>query len=147
FAGLIPVEMNGLTEFPRIGAQPYFLTLGPYAAYWFTLQQEPVQRTARATAGADPNAAIVESLPALLMGVDWQNVLDAGTRTVLERQALRPFLQRQRWFASKSREIRQTRFSDWAPLRTGAAPAFLAIASVEYADGWRESYFMPLSLL
>ena len=39
FAGLIPVEMAGLTEFPRIGEQPYFLTLGPYASYWFTLQQ------------------------------------------------------------------------------------------------------------
>ena len=36
FAGLMPVEMNGLTEFPRIGDRPYFLTLGPYAAYWFS---------------------------------------------------------------------------------------------------------------
>ena len=31
FAGLIPIEMGGLTEFPRIADQPYFLTLGPYA--------------------------------------------------------------------------------------------------------------------
>src|SRR5437763_4152802 len=31
FAGLITVEMIGLTEFPRIGEHPYFLTLGPYA--------------------------------------------------------------------------------------------------------------------
>src|SRR5437762_3119331 len=91
FAGLIPVEMTGLTEFPRIGPQPYFLTLGPYASYWFTLRNEPMQRTARATTPADPNAAIVESLPALLMGIEWQNVLDSGTRGVLERQALRPF--------------------------------------------------------
>src|SRR5207245_231045 len=71
FAGRMPVEMNGLTEFPRIGEQPYFLTLGPYASYWFTLQQEPMQRTPRAMAPPDPNAAIVESLPALLMGVEW----------------------------------------------------------------------------
>ncbi len=45
FAGLIPIEMAGLTEFPRIGEQPYFLTLGPYASYWFTLQHEPMQMT------------------------------------------------------------------------------------------------------
>src|SRR5437764_3713219 len=38
FTGLLPVEMSGLTEFPRIGETPYFLTLGPYAYYWFTLQ-------------------------------------------------------------------------------------------------------------
>ncbi len=39
FAGLIPVEMLGYTEFPAIGATPYFLTLGPYGFYWFELQR------------------------------------------------------------------------------------------------------------
>ena len=28
FKGMMPVEMLGLTEFPRIGELPYFLTLG-----------------------------------------------------------------------------------------------------------------------
>ncbi len=125
FTGLLPVEMSGLTEFPRIGETPYFLTLGPYAYYWFTLQHEPVQKTAKAAAPIDPNAAIVESLPNLFMGVEWQNVLDAATRGILERQALSAFLQRQRWFAAKSRTIREARFSDWSPLRTGATPSFL----------------------
>ncbi len=45
FTGLLPVEMSGLTEFPRVGDQPYFLTLGPYAVYWFTLRQESMQVT------------------------------------------------------------------------------------------------------
>src|SRR5262249_22123344 len=40
FAGLAPVEMSGLTAFPRVTTQPYFLTLGPYGVYWFTLEQE-----------------------------------------------------------------------------------------------------------
>ena len=146
-AGMVPIELNGLTEFPRIGEQPYFLTLGGYASYWFLLQREPMQMTPRVTAPADPNAAILESLPALLMGVDWQNVLDAGTRAVLERQALRPYLLRQRWFASKTRDIRTIRFSDWTPLRSGSHPAFLAIVSVEYADRSTEQYLMPLALV
>ncbi|RPI57033.1 MAG: maltose alpha-D-glucosyltransferase [Acidobacteria bacterium] len=38
FAGLVPVEILGYTEFPVIGAEPYFLTLGPYGFYWFELQ-------------------------------------------------------------------------------------------------------------
>jgi maltose alpha-D-glucosyltransferase/alpha-amylase len=42
FAGFVPVEILGYTEFPVIGAEPYFLTLGPYAFYWFELQ--PRQR-------------------------------------------------------------------------------------------------------
>ena len=39
FVGLVPVEMLGYTEFPAIGTLPYFLTLGPYAFYWFELQR------------------------------------------------------------------------------------------------------------
>jgi len=120
FSGLIPIEMGGLTEFPRIGDQPYFLSLNGYASYWFTLQHEPLQTSPRATAPSDPNALIRDSLPRLLVGTDWQNMLDSGTRTVLEREALAPFIQRQRWFGSKSREIRHARFSDWVPVRRGS---------------------------
>jgi maltose alpha-D-glucosyltransferase/alpha-amylase len=39
FAGAVPVEMLGYTEFPTIEAAPYFLTLGPYGFYWFELQR------------------------------------------------------------------------------------------------------------
>jgi maltose alpha-D-glucosyltransferase/alpha-amylase len=147
FAGLYPIEMSGLTEFPRVPSHPYFLTLGPYAYYWFTLQTEPLQMTPRPVEPADAKAAIVEAMPSLLMGVDWQNVFAGGTRTVLEKRALVPFLQRQRWFASRSRDVRQARFTDWTLLRGGATPSFLTIASLEYSDGWTESYFVPLALV
>jgi maltose alpha-D-glucosyltransferase/alpha-amylase len=39
FAGYTPVEMLGYTDFPDVGRQPYFLTLGPYGFYWFELQR------------------------------------------------------------------------------------------------------------
>jgi maltose alpha-D-glucosyltransferase/alpha-amylase len=147
FAGLTPIEMGGLTEFPQIGDEPFFLTLGPYASYWFALQQSPVQMAARATTVPDPNAVVLEALPSLLVGPDWTNILDSGTRTVVERHALAPFLQRQRWFSSRTRELRQVRFTDWAPLRLASNPAFLTILSVEFADGWSESYVLPIAML
>jgi maltose alpha-D-glucosyltransferase/alpha-amylase len=34
-----PVEMFGQSLFPRIGTQPYLLTLGPHAFYWFRLRR------------------------------------------------------------------------------------------------------------
>src|SRR5207302_856028 len=40
-----------------------------------------------------------------------------------------------------------TRFSDWTMFRSGGTPAFLAVVSVEYADGWSESYLLPLALV
>ncbi|MBV8629581.1 MAG: maltose alpha-D-glucosyltransferase, partial [Silvibacterium sp.] len=38
FEGRVPVEMLGYVTFPRITAQPYVLTLSPYAFLWFELQ-------------------------------------------------------------------------------------------------------------
>ncbi|MES1261635.1 MAG: maltose alpha-D-glucosyltransferase [Acidobacteriota bacterium] len=40
-AGMTPVEMLGYTEFPRIGAEPYPLSLSPYGFFWFELQTVP----------------------------------------------------------------------------------------------------------
>jgi maltose alpha-D-glucosyltransferase/alpha-amylase len=147
FAGRVPVEMRGLTEFPRIGDQPYVLTLGAYASYWFTLQQDAMPVMPRATAPGEAGAAIVETLPTLLMGADWNNLLDGGTRGVLERQALLPFLRRQRWMVPAAREIRQARVADWSPIAAGAHPSFLAIVAVEYADGDSQSCLLPLALV
>jgi len=149
FAGLVPVEMSGLSEFPRIGDQPYFLTLGPYAAYWFSLQPVGLQvaQAGAPKAPVETARVLADTLPALFVGVEWRNVLDGGTRSVLERQALTPFLERQRWFSSKSRQMRQARFSDWTTIRSGRNPAFLATVHVEYTDGWTETYVLPLSLM
>jgi maltose alpha-D-glucosyltransferase/alpha-amylase len=36
--GAIPIEMFGLSMFPRIGEPPYVLTLGPYDFFWFRLR-------------------------------------------------------------------------------------------------------------
>jgi maltose alpha-D-glucosyltransferase/alpha-amylase len=35
--GVTPVEMLGYVEFPKIGAAPYCLSLGPYGFFWFEL--------------------------------------------------------------------------------------------------------------
>jgi maltose alpha-D-glucosyltransferase/alpha-amylase len=146
-AGLIPVEMNGLTEFPRITDRPYFLTLGAYAAYWFSLQQDTMQVTPRAVSAIDSAAGTPQPVPSLFLGTDWEGLLNGATRGMIEKQALRTFLQRQRWFSSKSRQIRKASFSDWATIRPGAHPAFLAIIAVEYTDGFNEAYFVPLTML
>jgi maltose alpha-D-glucosyltransferase/alpha-amylase len=35
--GVTPIEMLGYVEFPKIGASPYCLSLGPYGFFWFEL--------------------------------------------------------------------------------------------------------------
>ncbi|MDQ3757662.1 MAG: maltose alpha-D-glucosyltransferase [Actinomycetota bacterium] len=41
FDGKTPIELLGRVPFPRIGELPYFVTLGPYAFYWFQLVDHP----------------------------------------------------------------------------------------------------------
>jgi maltose alpha-D-glucosyltransferase/alpha-amylase len=105
-----------------------------------------MQMTPRAVA-PDPAAATLQAMPSIFVGVDWEGLLDAATRGVIEKQALRAFLQRQRWFGAKARQIRQAHFSDWTAIRKGAHPAFLTIVAVEYADGVNEAYSVPLTML
>jgi maltose alpha-D-glucosyltransferase / alpha-amylase len=38
--GMIPIEMLGYVEFPRITRQPYRLTLAPYGFFWLELHDE-----------------------------------------------------------------------------------------------------------
>ncbi|HEX7018451.1 MAG TPA: maltose alpha-D-glucosyltransferase [Gemmatimonadaceae bacterium] len=144
FKGMTPVEMIGLTEFPRIGELPYFLTLGPYYFYWFRLQHSPSPITARTVQDLPARA---EELPAFFMGAAWETVLDGNVRTLVEKESLLPFLHRQRWFGGKARPVRAARFIDWGLVRRGASPLFMSIVEVEYQDGGRERYFLPLSVV
>jgi maltose alpha-D-glucosyltransferase/alpha-amylase len=142
FAGLTPVEMLGQTEFPRIGEQPYFLTMAPYGFYWFQLRHVVTPITARTAPVIEEPAA----LPSIFAGVVWESTLDGGLRTIIERRALVPFLERQRWFGGKARPVSAARFVDWTTLRPGTQPAFLTIVEVDYRDGGREQYLLPLAM-
>jgi maltose alpha-D-glucosyltransferase/alpha-amylase len=44
YRGLVPVEMFGRVEFPRIGDGPLFITLGPHGFIWFSLEADPSGR-------------------------------------------------------------------------------------------------------
>ena len=39
YKGNILIEMSGKNMFPRVGDQPYLLTLGPYQFFWFRLRR------------------------------------------------------------------------------------------------------------
>jgi len=144
YAGLVPVELSGGTELPRIGEGPYFMTLGPYAFYWLVLKRQPAAPiTARAPAAAGDGEP--EALP-LLLGPDWPRTLSGGTRQLLERNYLAPFLRRQSWFL-RAGEIERVRFVDWGLVRDGEEPRFITILDVTLAGGQVHRYVVPLTIL
>ena len=40
YAGRVPEEMFGRSPFPRVGEQPYLLTLAPRGFFWFQLRED-----------------------------------------------------------------------------------------------------------
>jgi maltose alpha-D-glucosyltransferase/alpha-amylase len=143
FKGMTPVEMLALTEFPRIGELPYFLTLAPYSFYWFRIEPAPPAITARVAPGTTTE---VPHVPALFVGAAWETLLEGNVRTLIERDLLLPFLQRQRWFGGKARVSRTARFADWGLVRRGPQPLFVTIVDVDFEDGTRDRYFLPLTI-
>jgi maltose alpha-D-glucosyltransferase/alpha-amylase len=135
--------MLGLTEFPRIGDLPYFLTLPGYAFYWFKLQHAATPIAVRV---APEQSSDLPLAPALFMGAAWDTLLEGNVRTLIERDLLVSFLQRQRWFGAKARPMRAARFVDWGLLRRAPQPLFLTLVEAEFEDGGRDRYFLPLTI-
>ncbi len=133
YKGVTPIEMFGQTRFPAIGEQPYFLTLGPNAFYWFTLEVT-VPLVSRPTQ------------PTCQVAHDWTQAFEGRARRVVEA-ALPTFLVQHRWFAGKARTIQATEIQDSIDLRAKVddAPVRLVLIKVTYAEGEAETYLIPLA--
>jgi maltose alpha-D-glucosyltransferase / alpha-amylase len=141
FEGTAPVELFGRTEFPRITEQPYFVTLGPHAFYWFEL------RSVAPGPGMPVRDEAARRPPLSLTGTPaGLDALLAGTaRAGLER-ILPRFLLEQRWFQSKTRTIRGARVREILPLAYARHEFRLLFVEVTYVDGDPETYVLPIGL-
>lgn len=54
------------------------------------------------------------------------------------------YLQRQRWFGGKARRILTVSLADCAAIQMASATSLLTLATVEYSENKRETYFLPL---
>jgi maltose alpha-D-glucosyltransferase/alpha-amylase len=134
FEGLIPIELFGQTEFPRIGALPYFVTLGPYAFYWFSLEQP-----------AQPDEPAGEP-PTLRVAAGWEAVL-RGSPPPFDRH-LPTILRRRRWFGGKERRIRSASILESIPVPSpadGTSAGFVLLVRVSYGEGEPETYVVPVA--
>ncbi len=136
YAGMVPIEMLGYVEFPKIRTTAYPLTVGPYGFLWLELQSSP-EPAPLAEAG-EPELEV--SGP-----TDWMSILEGNGRRELEESVLRGYLARQRWFGAKSRPITGTRIEDWAVFNQGVSA--LVWVEVQYSEGDCDTYLVTLGLL
>src|SRR6185436_10115205 len=84
FRGMVPVELSGGTRFPEIGDRPYFLNLGPFAFYWFSLERQTVETPA------------ADDVPTL--GARTLEEVFAGRQREAVSRALLAYVRSRRWF-------------------------------------------------
>ncbi len=148
FEGATPIEAFGNTSFPPIGKAPYFLSLGPHAFYWFTLQNGKPHHTEKPS--PEPASEITAaSIPDITIDCAWDKIWQSESlRRGLEK-TLPATAPSRRWFVSKARGPRSAFLRERLRLPTidglphGAA---LYIARFEFNTGEPESYSLPLML-
>jgi maltose alpha-D-glucosyltransferase / alpha-amylase len=131
YRGMTPVELSGGTHFPEVGDRPYFLNLGPFAFYWFSLERR----------AAEP-ITLTEEVP-LIGARKWDEVFVDRQRDALQ-VAIARYLRSRRWFGGKARTISGVRVRDRIALPREVA--YLALIEVEYTDAEPDLYLLPLGI-
>ena len=136
--GLVPVELFSSNEMPVIGDNPYFLTLGPHAFYWFAMQPRsaPTIQSDGAT-----TAAI---LPEVRTAGGWETALIGGAKERLENVLL-GYIPQRRWFGGKARKVKSATISDVMSVPGAEGYSYLTSVAIAYADGDPDVYILPIA--
>jgi maltose alpha-D-glucosyltransferase/alpha-amylase len=137
FNGRVPVELDGGSIFPPVGQLTYLLTLPPFGFYWFLLAEEagwPSSHTPAPEPMPDYQTIVIRNdlAPAL-----------ATSRTSIERETLRPYLAKRRWFALKDQSVSAAHLIVVAALP--ASDLLLAEIETESAAGVQR-WLLPLGV-
>ena len=134
--GLVPVEVYGRAKFPPITENPYLLSLGPHAYYWFHLQAREITEESLNVSGPAPQLPVLHA----------ESVESIFTDDTL--QSLQPFIPRmlrdRPWFLGKRRDITGVSLQNvlWLP----ETSSHLLALKVEYSDSDPEVYLAPVSI-
>ncbi|MGB3308680.1 MAG: maltose alpha-D-glucosyltransferase [Nodosilinea sp.] len=143
FKGWMPVEIFGRTEFPPIDDLPYFLSIGAYAVYWFTLKPQAVPLPA-----TDPQT----ELPTLALDGAWHGAFarlqSAQTRRFASslENLLPHYLANHRWFGGRTRTVQAARIVGAIAIPYGHSHAQMVELHVDYIQGNPQTYVLFLAV-
>jgi maltose alpha-D-glucosyltransferase/alpha-amylase len=135
--GRVPLEMLGRTRFPRIGDQPFVVTLAPYGFFWFQLREEAEERI--------ESPSLAPELATLVVKAGWDSLLEGRSRHILERDVLPIFLPARRWFAEKGSRWLDPKVEGGIPVGDGE-PAFLWTLIEVAAERGNSRYALPVTI-
>ena len=131
FAGQHPIEMQGLNEFPIIGAAPYPLSLGPYGFYWLSFDRR------------DADAVNGHSVVEITGPLEGAFATNGALRVPLGR-----FVADQPWFQGRPPRPSQISVIDLIPLTPGEQDttmwiSIIGITTPAASDQW---YVAPVAI-
>ncbi|OLP20464.1 maltose alpha-D-glucosyltransferase [Leptolyngbya sp. 'hensonii'] len=141
FKGMVPVEIFGRTEFPVISEAPYFLSIAPYAFYWFTLKLQPAQIQPRP----------LSQLPTLKVRGQWQTVFSQRNVKQDLELLLPDYLMTYSWYGGRIRPVQSVHITEaieipgMAGHNLPGAEAMLVWLQVDYIQGNPETYLLCLT--
>jgi maltose alpha-D-glucosyltransferase/alpha-amylase len=150
YRGRVPVEMMGRNAFPPIGELPYFLTLPAHGFFWLLLSETaapPEWHVERLPATEVPVLVLAEGLATLLPdGGRVPNGSGLARRALqqLEQEVLPEFLRPRSWYSRRSSSAHLGSRTLW---RHDHKTFLLSFLEATAADGQRERYFLPLTLV
>ena len=133
YEGRVPVELFGSVEFPRIGTDPYLISLGPHSFLWFRLAADPYTAELVTSHNDLPELAWRGDLVARLTQPS-EEVADVLLRWMLPR----------RWYRGAEQAVQTTKIIDVVAIPSRPA-AVLAFLQVQYRDSEPETYVLPLT--
>ncbi len=133
YEGRVPVELFGSVEFPRIGSDPYLISLGPHSFLWFRLAADPVAAEL-APGGAD--------LPELAWRGDLAARLKRSSDEVAE--VLLRWVVARRWYRGDKHPVARAQVTDVVAIPSDP-PAVLTFLQVQYRDTEPSTYVLPLT--
>jgi maltose alpha-D-glucosyltransferase/alpha-amylase len=128
FRGQVPMELFGRTPFPPIGEQPYLVTLGPHAFYWFALQPAAVR------AGVLTTTPRETPIPRVVVRENLEELFDP-TRFGRLEPALRNYLTELASVGIGRRPIRTVRIRQAARITIEGIPVVMLLLDTEMTEG------------
>jgi len=132
--GRMPIEIFGRTEFPPIADSPYFLSIGPYAIYWFTLKLQPHALSLNPPAEI-PTWEVRKALQPIFSQSDLKHKLEGF---------LPEYLMRFSWFGGRTRTVQGAHIVEAIALPYKDQQAQILLLQVDYLQGDSHTYVLFL---
>jgi maltose alpha-D-glucosyltransferase / alpha-amylase len=131
WTGMAPVELSGRTPFPPVASEPYALSLGPHACFWFELRSD--------------RAPARRALPELGVERNWDELFDERGRPELEA-ALPAYLEACTVWATGGRSILSVRIEESLRIESGRRRYVLLIVRLTFTSGEPQLCLLPLGV-